>query len=111
MTGRSLYQFNAGTMTRRTKNIELRPADLLDVSPDDAKRLEVHNDVVRVVSQYGSAMLPVRLNTAIQPGQLFATFQTPEVFLNALTGPHRGETTGTPEYKVTAVRIEAVRSS
>ncbi len=112
MTGRSLYQFNAGTMTRRTKNNELRPADLLDVSPDDAKQLDVHDkDVVRVVSRYGSAMVPVRLNTAIQPGHLFATFQTPEVFLNALTGPHRDETTGTPEYKVTAVRIETVRSS
>ena len=112
MTGRSLYQFNAGTMTRRTKNNELRPADLLEVSPDDAKRLDLHDsEVVRVVSRYGSAMMPVRLNTAIQPGQLFATFQTPEVFLNALTGPHRDETTGTPEYKVTAVRIETVRVS
>jgi formate dehydrogenase major subunit len=107
MTGRSLYQFNAGTMTRRTKNNELRPADLLDVSPDDAKQLDVHDrDVVRVVSRYGYAMLPVRLNPAIQPGQMFATFQTSEVFLNALTGPHRDETTGTPEYKVTAVRVE-----
>jgi formate dehydrogenase major subunit len=110
MTGRSLYQFNAGTMTRRTKNNELRPADLLDVSPDDAKRLDVHDgDVVRVLSRYGSAVLPIRLNTAIQHGHLFATFQTPEVFLNALTGPHRDETTGTPEYKMTAVRIETVR--
>jgi formate dehydrogenase major subunit len=112
MTGRSLYQFNAGTMTRRTKNNELRPADLLDVSPDDAKQLDVHDkDVVRVVSRYGSAMLPVRLNPAIQPGQMFATFQTSEVFLNALTGPHRDETTGTPEYKVTAVRIERPEES
>ncbi len=112
MTGRSLYQFNAGTMTRRTKNNELRPADLLDVSPDDAKQLDVHDkDVVRVVSRYGSARLPVRLNPAIQPGQMFATFQTSEVFLNALTGPHRDETTGTPEYKVTAVRIERPEES
>jgi len=112
MTGRSLYQFNAGTMTRRTKNNELRPADLLDVSPDDAKQLDVHDkDVVRVVSRYGSAMLPVRLNPAIQPWQMFATFQTSEVFLNALTGPHRDETTGTPEYKVTAVRIERPEES
>jgi formate dehydrogenase major subunit len=107
VTGRSLYQFNAGTMTRRTKNNELRPADVLDVSPEDAKQLGVHDrDAVRVVSQYGSAVLPARVNSAIQPGQLFATFHTPEVFLNALTGPHRDVTTGTPEYKVTAVRIE-----
>ncbi|HEY5619408.1 MAG TPA: formate dehydrogenase subunit alpha [Vicinamibacterales bacterium] len=110
MTGRSLYQFNAGTMTRRTKNEELRPADLIDVSPEDAKRLDLHDrDVVRVMSRYGSALLPVQVNSSIQPGQLFATFQTREVFLNALTGPHRDGVTGTPEYKVTAVRIEPVR--
>ncbi|MGH9258025.1 MAG: formate dehydrogenase subunit alpha [Vicinamibacterales bacterium] len=107
MTGRSLYQFNAGTMTRRTKNDELRPADVLDLSPDDARELNVDDrDVVRVVSRYGSAVLAAHVNAAIQPGQLFATFHTPDVFLNALTGPHRDETTGTPEYKVTAVRIE-----
>jgi formate dehydrogenase major subunit len=79
--------------------------------PDDAKRQDIHDDdIVRVVSRNGCAVLPVRRNTAIQSGHLFATFQTPDVFLNALRGPHRDETTGTPEYKVTAVRIEAMRS-
>jgi formate dehydrogenase major subunit len=106
-TGRSLYQFNAGTMTRRTANNVLRPADLLDVSPDDAADLSVHDgDAIRVVSRYGSAVLPARVNAAIARGQLFATFQTPAAFLNALTSPHRDAIVGTPEYKVTAVRIE-----
>ena len=40
------------------------------------------------------------------PGQLFATFHTKEVFLNAVTSPNRDSAVGTPEYKVTAVRIE-----
>jgi predicted molibdopterin-dependent oxidoreductase YjgC len=48
----------------------------------------------------------VHPNAAIRPGQLFATFQQPKVFLNALTGPHRDDVTGTPEYKMTAVRLE-----
>jgi len=107
MTGRSLYQFNAGTMTARTANAELRPADVLDIAPDDAERLEIHEgDRVRMVSRYGVAILPAHLNAAIRPGQLFATFQQPEAALNAVTGPYRDAAVATPEYKVTAVRLE-----
>jgi formate dehydrogenase major subunit len=107
ITGRSLYQFNAGTMTARTKNNELRPTDVLDMSLNDAARAGIQEgDVVRVVSRYGSAVLPVHLSSAIRAGQLFATFHRPKVFLNAVTGPHRDATVGTPEYKITAVRLE-----
>jgi formate dehydrogenase major subunit len=37
---------------------------------------------------------------------LFATFHTAEVFLNRVTSPHRDRYVKSPEYKVTAVRIE-----
>jgi formate dehydrogenase major subunit len=53
-------------------------------------------------------MLTAHVDAAVQSGQLFATFHQPEVLLNALTGPHRDAVVGTPEYKVTAVRIERV---
>jgi formate dehydrogenase major subunit len=107
MTGRSLYQFNAATMTSRTRNNELRPSDVLDISPADATELGFRDgEVARVVSRYGSALLPVHMNSQIVRGQLFATFQTPDIFVNALTGSHRDSAVGTPEYKLTAVRIE-----
>ena len=109
ITGRSLYHYNAGTMTGRTSNAELRPTDVLDLCPTDASRLHIlEGDLVRIVSHYGSAMLPAHVDAAVQSGQLFATFHQPEVLLNALTGPHRDAAVGTPEYKVTAVRIERV---
>ena len=109
MTGRSLYQFNAGTMTGRTRNTELRGDDFLDVSPVDGQRLQARDgEPFRVVSRHGSAVLPIRITAAVEMGQLFATFQIPEVRLNAVTGPHRDRTVGTPEYKITAVRIERV---
>jgi formate dehydrogenase major subunit len=109
ITGRSLYQFNAGTMTGRTANNELRPSDVLDMSPVDSARLELSDgQMVRLSSRYGAATLPVSVNSKLKPGQLFATFQTPRVFLNALTGPFRDPIVGTPEYKVTAVRVEAL---
>jgi formate dehydrogenase major subunit len=107
ITGRSLYQFNSGTMTGRTRNNELRPSDVLELSPTDALAIGVHSgEQVRVVSEYGTALLPARVSAAVLPGQAFATFQTKEVFLNSVTGPNRDGVVGTPEYKVTAIRVE-----
>jgi formate dehydrogenase major subunit len=111
MTGRCLYQFNAGTMTARTPNRELRPSDVLDMSPGDARENRLREgEQVRVVSRYGSAVLPVRVNAAMAAGQLFATFHTPDLRINAVTGPHRDPATGTPEYKLTAARVERTTS-
>jgi predicted molibdopterin-dependent oxidoreductase YjgC len=57
-------------------------------------------------SAHGEALLALRINAAVKPGELFATFHTAEVFLNNLTSPRRDKQTLAPEYKVTAVRIE-----
>ena len=106
-TGRTLYQFNAGTMTLRTYNKELHPADFLDMAPEDAERLELRDgEKVRLRSRYGNANLPVRINSAVKQGELFATFHTAEVFLNNVTSPYRDRYVLAPEYKVTAVRID-----
>jgi len=109
-TGRTLHQFNAGTMTMRTKNALLRPEDCLDIAPADAARLNLQDGQrVRLRSRYGQAVLPVKLNPAIKAGELFTTFHTAEVFLNHVTSPHRDGYVGAPEYKVTAVRIDKLR--
>lgn len=106
-TGRVLTQFNAGTMTGRTPNRTLRPTDVLDLAPADAARLGIADgDPVRLVSRYGEATLPAAVTEQVPPGVLFASFHSPEVFTNRVTGPHRDAVTGTPEYKVTAVRVE-----
>ena len=107
VTGRSLYQFNAGTMTRRTKNSLIRPSDVLDVSPGDAGRLGLEEGArVRIYSRHGEATLPVHVSTAVKAGEVFATFHTAEIFLNRVTSPHRDGYTGTPEYKVTAIQVK-----
>jgi formate dehydrogenase major subunit len=107
VTGRTLYQFNAGTMTMRTANAELRATDLLDISADDAKALKLQDgEHVRIWSRYGETALPIRITSSVRRGELFATFHTAEVFLNRLTSPQRDRYVKTPEYKITAVRIE-----
>jgi formate dehydrogenase major subunit len=63
---------------------------------------------VRIVSHYGSATLPAQVSPAVREGELFATFHTAKAFLNNVTGDHVDRTAGTPEYKVTAVRLEKV---
>jgi formate dehydrogenase major subunit len=106
-TGRNLYQFNAGTMTTRTAVNEIRPIDTLDISPIDARKLQLETgETVVVKSRCGEATLPVRVSETVKPGELFATFHTAQIFLNQLTGPHRDCYVQSPEYKVTAVQIE-----
>jgi formate dehydrogenase major subunit len=88
---------------------ELAASDLLEIAPADAGMADVRDgDIVRVISRYGSAAVPVRVTAAMRAGELFATFHTAKAFLNAVTGSHGDRTVGTPEYKVTAVRVEKV---
>jgi formate dehydrogenase major subunit len=105
-TGRTLYQFNAGTMTARTANHQLRPADTIDIGPVDAAVLGLADgESVRVTSRYGHADMPVRITETVPRGILFATFHTAEAFLNRVTSDAQ-DPVGTPEYKVIAVRLE-----
>ena len=106
-TGRTLYQFNAGTMTMRTPNADLRPTDTLDISAGDAERLVLcDGERVQLRSHNGKVLLPIRISAAVKPGELFVTFHTTPVFLNRLTGPERDSVVHTPEYKVVAAQIE-----
>jgi formate dehydrogenase major subunit len=106
-TGRTLYQFNAGTMTRRTPNALLRTTDTLDLAPADAERLSLRDgDQVLVRSRHGKAVMPIRVDVRVKPGELFATFHAVESHLNQVTGPGRDHVTMTPEYKVVAVAVE-----
>lgn len=126
ITGRTLTQFNAGTMTMRTRNTVFRPTDMLDISQEDAKRLSLRDgETVRIRSRYGEAVLkvkispvlkpgerfsPVRVNSSVKTGEMFATFTDTKVFINHVTSPRRDGYVQTPEYKVTAVRIERIKT-
>jgi len=105
-TGRTLYQFNAGTMTYRTPNAVLQPSDTLDMAASDAQRLGLHEgEQVRLTSRYGSAVLPLRITDTVKPGELFTSFHRPDLFVNRVTSPYRDRLVKSPEYKVTAVRV------
>lgn len=108
-TGRTLYHFNAGTMTERTPNLELRPSDLLEISKSDARELNLESgETVVLKSHHGEAKIPVHINDAMKKGELFCTFHSPEIFLNHITSPVRDRFVLAPEFKVTAVRLEKI---
>ena len=109
VTGRRLEHYNAGTMTRRTANLDLLPSDWLEIHPDDAERLWVEDgSLVSVRSPYGRIELPARVTTRIEPGHVFTAFHFPEIRTNLLVGPSADVNTSCPEYKVVAVDVRPV---
>jgi formate dehydrogenase major subunit len=106
VTGRVLQHYNAGTMTRRTANVELVDRDVLEVHPDDAARLWVSDgDRVSVRSRVGRVELEAQVTDRIQPGHVFTSFHFPETRTNLLVGQSADVNTSCPEYKVIAVDV------
>ncbi len=109
VTGRRLEHYNAGTMTRRTANVELVDREWLEIHPDDAERLWIADrSTVSVRSPYGRIELEARITTKIEPGHVFTAFHFPEVRTNLLIGPAADVNTSCPEYKVVAVDVRPV---
>ena len=107
--GRRLQHYNAGTMTRRTANLELMDRDWLEIHPDDAARLWIGDgDLVSVRSRVGRIEVEARVTERIEPGHVFTAFHFPEVRTNLLVGSSADVNTSCPEYKVVAVDVRPV---
>jgi formate dehydrogenase major subunit len=112
ITGRRLVHYNAGTMTRRTGNLALVPHETIDIHPNDAARLDIRDDQpVRVRSDRATITAAARITDDVAPGQLFLAFHFPDTPANALTSQHGDRDTWCPEYKITAVTVDAIDDS
>ncbi|APV44480.1 formate dehydrogenase major subunit/formate dehydrogenase alpha subunit [Dehalogenimonas formicexedens] len=109
-TGRSLYHFHTGTMTRRVKGLNaLQPTETLEISGVDASNLGISDgESVRVTSRRGSVTANAVVSKRPKPGTIFMTFHFPETATNILTNPARDPVAKIPELKVAAVKIEKV---
>jgi len=106
VTGRSLEHYNAGTMTRRTPNLQLAPDERLEIHPDDARLRGLRDgDRVTLSSQHGESNVAIEITTRVPSGTVFLTFHFPETRTNDLTGDVRDRLSDCPEYKVTAVEV------
>jgi formate dehydrogenase major subunit len=110
-TGRRLDSFTTGVQSGLYRS-PLRRGETLDLSPQDAERLDVETgDVVRITSRRGSIEAPVRLDPGLRPGLAFMTMHFPDdIDVNVLTIDATDPKSGTAEFKATAIRVEKVRA-
>jgi formate dehydrogenase major subunit len=106
-TGRRLESYNTGAQSGLYRS-PLHRGESLDLSPEDAERLELANgEVARVSSRRGSVEAPVRIDPSLRPGLAFMTFHFPdEVDVNQLTIDATDPKSGTAEFKAAAIRVE-----
>ena len=108
-TSRVLQLYNAATMTRRTKNLNIVDEDILLVNPIDAKERELNNgDIARLYSGRGEVSLKVEVTDKVKEGIVFTTFHFPEHMVNMVTGDGKDEETKCAEYKVSAVQVQKI---
>ena len=108
-TSRVLQHYNAATMTRRTKNLNIIDEDILLVNPIDAKERELNNgDIARLYSGRGEVSLKVEVTDKVKEGIVFTTFHFPEHMVNMVTGDGKDEETKCAEYKVSAVQVQKI---
>jgi len=109
-TGRVLYQYHTGTMTRRSPVLEdADSGPFIEINTADAERLHIKDGgQVRVISRRGRIMLPARVTDGISPGVTFIPFHYKEAAANLLTNDALDPIAKIPEAKVCAVTIEAV---
>ena len=109
VTGRRLQHYNAGTMTRRTGNLELNDRDMLEIHPDDAAALWISDgDMVSIRSRQGRTEITAQVTDRIERGHVFTTFHFPETRTNLLVGGSSDVNTSCPEYKVIAVDVRPI---
>jgi len=106
-TGRSLYHFHTGTMTRRTSLLDREvPAAYVEMNPEDAGALGIRSgQKVIVESRRGQLQMDCRVTPDISQGTIFIPFHFNEACANVLTGQALDPTSKIPELKVTAARI------
>jgi len=106
-TGRTLYNYNVGNMTRKTPAIEARqPENFVEIHKDDAARLGIADRaMVRVSTRRGSIPARAHVGTKVRPGAIWMPFHYAESPTNALTNDAFCPVTRTGEYKVCAARI------
>ena len=111
-TGRRLDSYNTGVQTGGYTS-PLRRGESLDISPEDAARLDLADgERVRVTSRRGQVETPIRIDASLRPGLTFMTlhFQD-DVATNLLTIDAADPKSGTAEFKATAIRIEKLETA
>ena len=107
-TGRSLFHYHTGTMSRRVKGLNVfHSEELVEINPQDAAAFNIaDNETVKVISRRGEVTARAKITEASPAGVVFMTFHFAESPTNQLTIPALDPVARIPEFKVCAVRVE-----
>ena len=106
-TGRTIFHFHTGTMTRRTAllNHEV-PTGYIELHPKDADRLSIADGEKTVVkSRRGQIEIDALVTERVPEGTVFIPFHFAECAANVLTNPALDPDAKIPELKVCAVSV------
>lgn len=109
-TGRLLYHYHTGTMTRKSEGLNERaPENFIEISAVDASNLGISNgDMTKVSSRRGQVKASVVVSPKMSVGTVFMPFHFAENAANQLTNPALDPISKIPEFKVCAIKIEKV---
>jgi len=109
-TGRKLYHFHTGTLTRKVKGLNiLSSEELVEINPKDASVLGIADgDEIKVISRRGEVVAKANVTEVSPAGVISMTFHFAQSPTNVLTNPALDPASKMPELKVCAVKIEKV---
>ena len=110
-TGRQLEHWHTGSMTRRATVLDaVEPEANCSLHPSTIRKLGIEpGDHVRLSTRRGSIVIMARADRAIAPDMVFLPFAYVEAAANILTNPAVDPYGKIPEFKFSAVKVEAVQ--
>jgi len=108
-TGRQLEHWHTGSMTRRSSVLDaVEPEANCSLHPSTLRKLGVEpGEMVRLSTKRGSISIMARADRAVSPDMVFLPFAYVEAAANILTNPAVDPYGKIPEFKYSAVRVEA----
>ncbi len=109
-TGRIGFHYHTGTMTRRTTLLDREvPTGYVEINPADAKKLNIRDgEVVVVSSPRGEIKVKAFVTERVTEGVIFIPFHFSECPANCLTNLALDPLAKIPEFKACAAKVEKV---
>jgi predicted molibdopterin-dependent oxidoreductase YjgC len=110
-TGRSLFHYHTGTMTRRSTALDAhKPEAELEINPALAAKMGIENgEKVRLSTRRGSLEIKASVTDILAENVVFMTFHFHEAAANWLTNADSLDPVAKiPEYKVCAARLDKI---
>ncbi len=105
-TGRVLFHWHGGALTRRSKLDDIFPEPVLEIHPDDAQALDIATgDWIEATSRRGRIVCRALVTGRSPAGTVFLPFHFAEAAANLLTWEKVDPRAKIPDFKMTAVRL------